>query len=513
MASRIYPLTSLPGIKKDGTTFASSHYTDGQWCRFQRGLPRKMGGYQEIVSLTRPPSGLLIVPQEESFLVVLGDSHGIQTFTMNGSGLKTSDLKDRTPREFVRSADTLWQFATLLTQSDGTEWLIASGPPNLSSIASSQETPVYIGKLFSQEPLVPLTTVSGKPIVTAGGIVTLGPYLMVFGNGGLVQWSDATDPRVFPDANFAVVTNRKIVKGLPARGGTASPAGLLWSLDSLLRVTFHPDADGKPNFRFDTVTSESSILSSQSVIEYDGLFFWTGVDRFLMYNGVVQEIPNPLNLDWFYVSTHEQGVNMAHRQQVWATKVPQYGEIWWFFPRGSETHVTEAVIFNLREKTWYSCVIPRCCGYFEQVFAHPVWASSVNEGGGYPLWQHEYGWCQLWNNGDQKGIPSHFTTGDLSWCGVGPNGQWMGLDRQVLLSRLEPDFKMTGTLKLEILSRDYAQGLTQTSKHSVIAPQTDKLDLRAQGREMRLRFSCEDVDDTYEMGKILLTLDFGEGRA
>ncbi|WP_338453761.1 hypothetical protein Bealeia1_02002 (plasmid) [Candidatus Bealeia paramacronuclearis] len=108
---------------------------------------------------------------------------------------------------------------------------------------------------------MPLTTVSGKPIVTAGGIVTLGPYLMVFGNGGLVQWSDATDPRVFPDANFAVVTNRKIVKGLPARGGTASPAGLLWSLDSLLRVTFHPDADGKPNFRFDTVTSESSILS------------------------------------------------------------------------------------------------------------------------------------------------------------------------------------------------------------------------------------------------------------
>ncbi|WP_338453764.1 hypothetical protein [Candidatus Bealeia paramacronuclearis] len=146
------------------------------------------------------------------------------------------------------------------------------------------------------------------------------------------------------------------------------------------------------------------------------------------------------------------------------------------------------------------------------MFAHPVWASSVNEGGRYPLWQHEYGWCQLWNNGDQR-YSSHFTTGDLSWCGVGPNGQWMGLDRQVLLSRLEPDFKMTGTLKLEILSRDYAQGLTQTSKHSVIAPQTDKLDLRAQGREMRLRFSCEDVDDTYEMGKILLTLDFGEGRA
>ena len=39
---------SEPGIKRDGTKFEGNHYVDGQWCRFQRGLPRKMGGYRAL---------------------------------------------------------------------------------------------------------------------------------------------------------------------------------------------------------------------------------------------------------------------------------------------------------------------------------------------------------------------------------------------------------------------------------------------------------------------------------
>ena len=39
-------LKSTPGIKRDGTKFEGDSYTDGQWVRFQRGLPRKMGGYK-----------------------------------------------------------------------------------------------------------------------------------------------------------------------------------------------------------------------------------------------------------------------------------------------------------------------------------------------------------------------------------------------------------------------------------------------------------------------------------
>ncbi len=41
-------LKSLAGIKRDGTKYDGDFYIDGQWVRFQRGLPRKIGGYRSI---------------------------------------------------------------------------------------------------------------------------------------------------------------------------------------------------------------------------------------------------------------------------------------------------------------------------------------------------------------------------------------------------------------------------------------------------------------------------------
>ena len=94
-------------------------------------------------------------------------------------------------------------------------------------------------------------------------------------------------------------------------------------------------------------------MSSQCVIEYDGIYYWCGVDRFLMFNGVVREVPNSLNLNWFY-----DNLNFNQRQKVFAVKVPRWGEIWWCYPRGNATECTHAVIYNVRENTWYDCELP-----------------------------------------------------------------------------------------------------------------------------------------------------------
>ena len=53
MAERIVPIRSEPGVKRDGTRFEGDFYVDGQWVRFQRGLPRKIGGYRAISKYLR----------------------------------------------------------------------------------------------------------------------------------------------------------------------------------------------------------------------------------------------------------------------------------------------------------------------------------------------------------------------------------------------------------------------------------------------------------------------------
>ena len=155
---------------------------------------------------------------------------------------------------------------------------------------------------------------------------------------------------------------------MPLRGGPGnSPSGLFWSADSLIRGSY---VGGTQVFQFDTISTQSSIMSAQSVIEYDGIFYWIGTDRFLMFNGVVREVENNLNLNFFF-----DNLNYSQRQKVFAYKVPRFGEIWWCFPFGDSTEPNHAIVYNVRENTWYDTALPnggRGAGIFPAVFRKPL---------------------------------------------------------------------------------------------------------------------------------------------
>jgi len=217
-------------------------------------------------------------------------------------------------------------------------------------------------------------------IAVSGGVVMLFPYLFVYGDDGLIQNCAAGDFNNWTsaDSNANNVSSTKVVKGLPLRGGTTSPSGLFWTLDSVVRVTYAPQTVGTSTlyWRYDLITQQSSILSSSCVIEYDGIYYWIGVDRFLYYNGVVQEMTNNMNINYFF-----DNLNFSQRQKVWASKVPRYGEIWWFYPRGDATECTDAIIYNVREKTWYDAGqapgANRAAGIFTEVFPKPIWGGTT----------------------------------------------------------------------------------------------------------------------------------------
>lgn len=502
MVGQLFPIASQPGIKRDGTSFAGRFYTDGQWCRFQRGLPRKMGGYKQILGgLTRPPRGLTVLPQSPNFQVYWGDSQSLQYQLMDSQGDAVGAIVDRTPIALAPSVDYQWTFDSLYVSTSSENRLVAHAATNLNAIDNINNTPVFYGNLQDNLPLTP----TGFSV--SGGIVSLHPYLFMFGNDGTIIISNENNPTTA--LNTVRVCSQKIVAGLQVRGGNSSPAGLFWSLDSLIRATFFPDSNG-PNFRFDTVTDESSILSSKGIIEYDGLYFWAGVDRFLVYNGVVQEVPNQMNLNYFY-----KNLNYDQRQKVWATKVPEYGEIWWFYPTQGHTECNRAVIYNKRENSWYDTDITRGCGYFEQVFASPVWVDSTPDGGNhYRIWEHEPE-----NSYDQDiagtltAIQSYFETGDIAWVAVGPTASWTGVDRWIDLYRVEPDFLQTGNMTMIINGREYARSPVVASNPYTFTANTLKIDTREQRREMRLRFESNEVGGFYELGQTLLYFRVGDARA
>ena len=740
MTQKVFSIDTQPGIQRDGTILDKQFYNDGRWVRFQRGRPRKMGGFRVITDELKGPSrGIWINSQNNFTQIFSGYNDGLQVLTIDDNGVGAG-IQNFTLNDFTASNLNLWQFDGFYDVAGaGVQSLVAHPGQNLASVDDTYDTPVLIGDIngttmskigvFTDS----VTTVSGSADVTlaainilvgagqtitgagipanttvvsvsgttvtlsanatasatvtatfdnnvdvSGGVVVLHPYVFVYGNNGLLKNCSAGNAQdwVSADANETNVATGKIVQGLPVRGGSNSPSGLFWSLDSLVRVSYAPQSLGVPGtadyapptfWRYDIISSQTSIMSSQCVIEYDGIYYWCGVDRFLLYNGTVKEIPNQMNQNYFF-----DNLNYSQRQKVWAQKVPRYGEIWWYYPRGDSTECNDAIIYNVRENTWYDAGealgARRTAGYFSQVFAYPIaatWPATVSEivftetytttngspylpsntyntqvqvgqvivgpgipantqvqdiqtsainaltnliagsgyadntytgvaitggsgggatadivvaggivttvtivnpGAGYQvgdtiavddadigggtgfsidvdtiwvqnivmdddatasgteilsfrtqgdlvkIYQHEIGTDEV-DGQNTLAIQSYFETSDLGLVTGGPAQPAMeGLNRWLRLERVEPDFLMSGNMKLYVTGRPYAQSEDDTSSPYIFGPDTNKIDMKEQRRELRLKFESDEAGGNYQLGRVLLNATFGDVR-
>ena len=530
MADNVVQIKSAPGIKRDGTKFEGDQYVDGSWVRFQRGLPRKIGGYRSANKYLRGiPRALHAYTQNQLTYIHAGSANLVERLYMDGT-YNTSIIYDRTPITLAENAGNMWQF-DVTTETDllgnFTNKIVAQVAPNLNCICNSDGGQLFVGDLFGTSALTEVTNLPTGYSLT-GGVVALQPYTFIFGNDGYVAWSVPGDPADFTGtgSGAANITGQKIVKGMPLRGGPGnSPSGLFWSADSLLRASF---VGGDAIFQFDTISTQTSIMSANSVIEYDGIFFWVGSDRFLMFNGVVREVENQMNQNFFF-----DNLNYAYRQKVFAIKVPRFGEIWWCFPKGTSTEPNHAVIYNVRENTWYDTPLSeggRGAGIFPTVFRKPIMSGvepnlsptgtrvtqdgdiRITENGNtriveesdtpqYRLWVHEVGTDAIDGQSIQP-IQSFFETADLSL----PVSAQTNKAIQVLM--MEPDFVQSGDMTVQVMGRANARapevnGEPMTIYETPPTPQDQVIYFKTQRRELRFRFESNTVGGDFQMGLIL----------
>ena len=535
MAEKIVQIRSGPGIKRDGTKFEGDSYVDGQWVRWQRGLPRKMGGYRSISKYLREVSRALHEYTQDSLTYVhSGSANFVERFYIDGS-FNTSVITNRTPAALDQNDGNMWQFDVDTAAGLGGAQLVAQVAPNLGCICNSDGGQLFYGDLFDTDALQEVTNLPTGYSLT-GGVVALHPYTFGFGDNGYVMWSVPGNPTDFTGAGSgaANITGQKLVRAMPLRGGPGNaPSGLFWSADSLLRASF---VGGDAIFQFDTISTQTSILGSNTVIEYDGIFYWIGTDRFLSFNGVVREIPNDMNQNYFF-----DGLNQQYRQKVFAVKVPRYGEIWWCYPRGDATEPSHAVIYNVRENTWYDCELPnggRSAGIFTSVFPKPLMTGIVptvsaeeirvteandtritqgndvrvtqdSEIDQYKLWVHEVGTDEI-DGIDIQPVFSFFETADLSLPVMSQENRAL----QVLM--LEPDFVQSGDMTVQVVGRANARAPEVYSEEHLIVetpqtPQEQVVYFKTQRRELRFRFASNAIGGDYQMGLVLAHLQPADG--
>ena len=131
---------------------------------------------------------------------------------------------------------------------------------------------------------------------------------------------------------------------------------------------------------------------------------------------------------------------------------------------------------------------------------------------GYTIWQQEFGANSVSDDGTLA-IPASITTCDISWVGGTPSQDALqGVNRRIHLRRIEPDFLQTGDMTVQVIGRAFARGDEQDSQIFTFGPNDGKVDLRVENRESRLLFESNTLNGDYQMGRILITAEYGDER-
>ena len=84
------------------------------------------------------------------------------------------------------------------------------------------------------------------------------------------------------------------------------------------------------------------------------------------------------------------------------------------------------------------------------------------------------------------------------------------------IRRIEPNFLQSGEMSMTILGRKFASGAMQEDEQDsgpyFFNPDTGKIDLRVEHRLIQLKFESNTLDGNYEMGKLVITAEYGDER-
>ena len=305
----------------------------------------------------------------------------------------------------------------------------------------------------------------------------------------LVRWSDQDDrnewnPTAATDAGEVVLTDgTRIVGAVRARNAIN-----IWTDNALWLMQF---VGGNFVFKFQQVGTNCGLIGQHAAIDYNGTTYWMGYDNFYVHAGAVQILDCTVRRFIF------DDLNTSYYDKVYCGINSEFREIIWLYVSNGNTECNKYVIYNPEEKYWV---------YGDMIFTtftdRSVFGNTITTGvtvAGNNIYDNE---PPSVFTGSGETLSSFVESGDFD---INDGNQVM------FMNKIVPDYDLSGgQIKFKIITKKYPESTEETEKEFNIFDNTEKINIRARGRQAKIRVSCGSNNASWRWGSVRIALQ-GDG--
>lgn len=306
-----------------------------------------------------------------------------------------------------------------------------------------------------------------------------------------VAWSDQNNFRVWEPTATNTAGSVNLTEGSRIIGAIRSRNTInIWTDKAMYIQEFV----GTPFiFRFTQVGSNCGMIGPHAAVDIDGVSYWMGDNNFYMYDGRVNTMPCTIRRHLF------DSFNMTQKDKVYAGINSEFKEIIWLYPNDESLEPNSYVIYNYEEQTWvYGKLFDS--GITTTFADRDVYDSTLLTG-----YTSATANMLLWNNepaniytGDGKSVASFIESAEFDF----------DEGKQIMYAdKLIPDYTFsTGeSIKFSIKTRKYPADSFQEKGPFTINSNTQKVNMRARGRQSIVRVSA-DAAGQWRWGSVRLAV-------
>ena len=323
---------------------------------------------------------------------------------------------------------------------------------------------------------------ANAPTNVQGIIVTPERFVVALGTSVSLQqmsWADQDDytiwtttPTNTANTGRTLQGGSKFFCGIPIQNGV--------SLAFMDRATFELSYTGDNNvYATPLIANTTGIVGPYAVATSGGVAYWIGNGDFWEWNGSVKPLPTDDIREYVF-----NNINKQYIQKCFVTIDKTRKEVWFFYPRGEATEITNYVIYHTDQGIFSIGVLERTCWMDAGLFPYPLAfdASGV-------FYQQEKG-----VDADGSAMDSYVEFAPIDIA----NGDW-NMDVMGFI----PDFaRLTGAALLTINTRQYPQNPNTPNGPYTVADDdtTPLIDFRADGKMMGYKIESDVVGGDFRLG-------------